>query len=318
MACRVTGRQHSYGYIRLTSRWADRHKVCLLQLERVALLHRRKDKEKEQGKTGRVTDRMSITDGWTDAWWYSWYTVRHWPGIVFNSTASRQTWTAAAHFSPSPAETDRCPSLGWNDAAPLLMHTQTHTALSSSFLHLSAPCCQSARQEVMFVPLGTVIFSFSPFLNYVSFPFLFFLFPLLCFPFPFCVAFTIWSAAALQMLTWKDSNKLCVCWWQNSRYEYDKGFVTERVHEQLSECKWPYMDALLFSFSFCLLFLQSLIQLAKVLLANYFSLWMAIEDQGKREGCGRGKEEGEKEMWVNKLLCYAKCGHKPVWKILIE
>lgn len=65
---------------------------------------------------------------------------------------------------------------------------------------------------------------------------------------------------------------LCVCWWQDSRYEYVRGFVPERVHEQLSECKCPYMDALLFGFSFCLLFFSVIHPTGKDPLSKLFQL----------------------------------------------
>lgn len=62
-------------------------------------------------------------------------------------------------FSPSP------PLLLAERKAPTHTHTQRWAVLSSSPLHLSAYCCQAARQQVMFVPSGSVISSFGPLLS---------------------------------------------------------------------------------------------------------------------------------------------------------
>lgn len=87
------------------------------------------------------------------------------------------------------------------------MHTHSVLCSSPSILHLSAPCCQRARQEVMFVPSGTVIFSFSPLLTHVSFLLLFS--PLLSFPLHFCVAFTVKkNATGLEIQPVRDRSGL--------------------------------------------------------------------------------------------------------------
>lgn len=80
--------------------------------------------------------------------------LRDWPGIK------------------TIVETDRCPSPPPHPSfLPRERHPHTHThtqrwaVLSSSPLHLSAYCCQAARQQVMFVPSGSVISSFGPLLS---------------------------------------------------------------------------------------------------------------------------------------------------------
>lgn len=152
-----------------------------------------------QGQTGRLTDSMRITDGRTDARWYSGYVVRHWTGMASNGTPLRHTHGQLPHATvrAEQRQTDALLSAGkmlhpcTHTQKNTHTHMHTHSVLCSSpsILHLSAPCCQRARQEVMFVPSGTVIFSFSPLLTHVSFLLLFS--PLLSFPLHFCVAFTV-------------------------------------------------------------------------------------------------------------------------------
>lgn len=151
-------------------------------------------------------------DGTRDMWW-----------------DTRQVWRLMAHLSDT--HTDSCRMLQSEPSRDRQMpfsqlercctparihkkihthtHMHTHSVLCSSpsILHLSAPCCQRARQEVMFVPSGTVIFSFSPLLTHVSFLLLFS--PLLSFPLHFCVAFTVKkNATGLEIQPVRDRSGL--------------------------------------------------------------------------------------------------------------
>lgn len=169
-----------------------------------------------------------------------------------------------------------------------LKHTNTHIRKllrsSSSLLHLSAPCCQGARQEVMFVPSGTVIFSFSPLLAHVSYPLLPFSSPPPPFPLiPVFVWHLTFKALPPKIIAWTDSSGqiacLCVCLWRESRHEYDKALCQRgctRDCVNANDHIWRHCYLAFISAPF---FSLSLIQLAKALLANYISLRTAVDNQ---------------------------------------